>query len=244
MWELGICWEASAISRVPKLEVSSTQALRDSGVSTSLDKRIRRWKVGGTESLRAGDSDSDPIPIHLFARRRRRVEARREQQSRSILFHLTFVRPSPFCLLRRRRQKQTEKRQYRKSIRHSLTLSRFVRQGGKCSTVLEGLNALTDERTRAGAGGGALSSEAFERQARSRTFGHLRARERESEKGGRRAHTCVQYRPAPLHHHQPGIYSRQRGERGVGTLPGGNFGFGPNESRARNRQATFAFPSL
>ena len=54
--------------------------------------------------------------------------------------------------------------------------------------------------------GGALSSEAFERQARSRTFGHLRARERE------RAHTCVQYRPAPLHHHQPGIYSRQRGE--------------------------------
>ena len=148
MWELGICWEASAILRVPKLEVSSTQTHRDSRLSPSLDKRIRRWKVGGVESLRAGDSDSDPIPIHLFARRRR-VEARREQQSRSILFHLTFVRPSPLCILRRRRQKQTEKRQYRKSIRHSLTLSRFVPLAGKCSTVLEGLNALTDESERA-----------------------------------------------------------------------------------------------
>ena len=53
-------------------------------------------------------------------------------------------------------------------------------------------------------GGGALSSEAFERQARSRTFGHLGAKER--------AHTCVQYRPTPLHHHQPRIYMKQGGE--------------------------------
>ena len=153
MWELGICWEASAILRVPKLEVSCTNPSRQWALTLIGEENspMESWRCGIPAAVRVTPTLTRSLSISSHAAAA--AASRREESSkadRSSSISRSFALPrSVFCLLRRRRQKQTEKRQYRKSIRHSLTLSRFVRQGGKCSTVLEGLNALTDESERA-----------------------------------------------------------------------------------------------